>query len=339
MPVRVYKCTRCSQITQIEWVTGTQPKCKCGSNQLQRISFQQVATTPPPSPPTIPTAPPMGDFTPPSGSPPKPGGLSLLQGIQASKVGKLDPTTGARFVNRNALDQSAYDRYWTQATASLPPMNAVTPGSREEVAKVIRCVVNNCKATSVGGRQIDFFFGGQKYLFKGLVTVDLTLPLSEMAKGQCRPAEHGNSNTSWGNIESQLPVWVGDEKITYLEFGWRYRVPQSLMKNSRTRDGRNIPFIEVTTATGGEVDFGKKSAIARRINSDGGTIEAGLRLVISSWGYLFFSNTHYRSFLIYDPSSEKWKAYGETKNADVSWYQSGEKNPNWILPVSAPGYW
>lgn len=334
MPVRVYKCSRCSKVTQIEWVGGMQPKCPCGSTQLQRITLQSLA----PTTPAIPQAPPIGGLKLPT-SPPKVGGPSLLDGIKASKVGQLDAATGARHVNRDAMDRQAYDRYWGQAKDSLPPNAVVAARTQEEVNTFVRCVVNGCKVTSLPNRQIDLFFGGRKYLLKSRVTVDLTLPLAEMAAGKCRPAEHGNANSAFGNMGGILPRWVGSERVTYLEFGWLLRVPPSLRKISRSRDGRDIPYVEVTDEDGRDVDFGVKTAIARRIANDGGKLEAGLRLVISSWGYLFFSNTHYRSFLIYDPMNEAWKAYGAAKTADISWYDKGAGHSDWILPVSAPGYW
>jgi DNA-directed RNA polymerase subunit RPC12/RpoP len=348
MPVRVYKCSKCSKITQIEWKTGMQPKCPCGSNQLQRVAFKSSTPTPPPvvttpvvTTPVIPEAPPIGDLKLPKSTAFKLSGKTLLQELQASKVGKLDATTGARYVSRNALDQAAYDRYWGQATTALPTKAPVVSGTQEEVSEIIRCVVNNVKVKTLSNLWIDFFFRGRKYYLKDQVNLDLTLPLSEMAKGKCRPAEHGNTNTAFGNMDLQLPTRVQGEVITYLEFGWRYKVPDHLVKTSQNRStGRSYRYVEVRDERGNVVtDFGFQQAVAKRILDDGGTIEAGLRLVISSWGYLFFSNTHYRSFLIYDPVGEKWKQYGETKNADASWYHSGELNRNWILPVSAPGYW
>jgi len=335
MPVRVYKCSRCSKVTQIEWASGMQPKCPCGSNQLQRITLQSQAS----ATPSIPKAPPIAGLKPPGASPPMVGGPSLLAGIKASKVGQLDAATGARYADRGAMDRQAYDRYWGQAIDNLPPDAVVAPGTQAEVNTFVRCVVDSCKVTSIPNRQIDLFFGGSKYLLKSRVTVDLTLPLSEMAAGKCRPAEHGNANTSFGNMGGILPRWVGAERVTYLEFGWRLRVPPGLRKISRSRDGRDIPYIEVTDEDGRDVDFGIKVGIGRRVANDGGTLEAGLRLIISSWGYLFFSNTHYRSFLIYDPMNREWKPYGPDKTADVSWYDKGAGHADWILPVSAPGYW
>lgn len=360
MPVRVYKCDRCKAVTQVQWVSGMQPKCKCGATPplLKRVPFKPPVTPPVVKiepPPTIPTAPPLPSLTAKTPKPVnpahqkfieaqknfKPSGKSLLEELQASKVGVFDSETGARTINRTSLDNNAYQRYWAEARSQLPTKVDVVAGSQAEVSDVVRCVVNNVQAKSIHNVSIDFIFRGRKYYLANTVSIDLSLPLTEMASGKCRPFEHSNSNTTFGNRDQLLPIEVGTEDVSYLEFGWRYAVPNHLIKTSRnSRTNQTYRYTEVLDSNRKFVDnFGLQQDIAKFIMNNGGTLEAGLRLVISDWGYLFFTHTHYRSFYIYDPVNHKWVAYGETKNADESWYHSGEPNSNWILPIGAPNYW
>jgi len=356
MPIRVYKCQKCQLVSSIGFQAGQTPRCKCGSGDLRRVAFEGTATPPTPSVPPAPRMPAPsilpGSATPRPAHPSHekflaqqaravPSGKGLLAELKASKVGVLDRATGARTVNRNAMNNQAYQRYWAQARAALPGRDASVAGTQAEVQDVIRCVVNNVKVTSIADVWIEFLFRGDRYYLPQRVTVDLSLPLAEMAAGRCRPSEHGNANTTFRNRDQDLPTRVGDEAVTYREFGWRYRLPASMLKESTNRQtGRRYEYVDVLDANGRAVsDFGLKSQIGRRIADDGMTVDAGLRLVISDWGYLFFTATHYESFLIYDPARETWKAYSERQNAGASWYRTGEPNKNWILPVSAPGYW
>lgn len=356
MPIRVYKCQKCQLVSNVEFQSGQTPRCKCGSGDLRRVAFEGTAKPTAPSvpqAPSIPTPPPLpgpGAHRPAHPKHEKflaqqaravPSGKGLLAELKASKVGVLDKATGARTVNRNAMNNHAYQRYWAQAQAALPGRDASVAGTQAEVKDVIRCVVNNVTVKSIADVWIAFLFRGTKYYLPQKVTVDLSLPLAEMAAGRCRPSEHGNANTMFRNRDEDLPTRVGDEAVTYLEFGWRYRVPPAMLKVSTNRQtGRRYDYVDVLDANRRAVtDFNLKSQIGRRIADDGMTVDAGLRLVISDWGYLFFTATHYESFLIYDPARETWKPYSERTNAGVSWYRSGEPNKNWILPVSAPGYW
>jgi hypothetical protein len=288
----------------------------------------RVSLTPEPQVPKIPLPPPkpLNPFSQPS----------FLQELKASKVGILDPTTGARYANRTNLNQNAYDHYWGQAMSELPEKDNSVNGTQAEVSRIVRCVVNSVKSKIIFNLWLDMLYRGRRYYLPTTQNVDLSMPLGEMAGGKCRPFEHGNANTAYGNRGNPLPLKVGTENVTYLEFGWRYRVPPRLI--SRTANG--IAFIDVLDDQKRAFrDLQLKSGIYRRINDDGGTMEAGLRLIISDWGYLFFTNTHYREFLIYDPEEDKWVDYHRTRSADRSYYEQGAPNKNWILPVSAPGFW
>jgi hypothetical protein len=365
MPVRVYKCLKCQQVSQVEFQPGSNPRCKCGSEQLKRVAFDASATTvarPVVVPPTVVT--PGAPVVPPAPTGPmaaavkkpvnpahqaflaqqaktKPSGQGLLAELRASNVGVLDPTTGARTVNRNRMDNRAYQRYWEQARTSLPRRDDSVAGTQAAVADVIRCVVADVKKKSIANVEIDFMYQGRKYYLPARVTVDLTLPLAELAAGKCRPYEHGRSNTEYGNRQSDLPFQVGDEDVSYLEFGWRYRIPASavVMRGPANRRVERVPVLDANhQAVGAQ----RETDIYNWIRANNCTVEAGLRLVISDWGYLFFTSTHYRSFLIYDHSHEEWRpytTYSRNDSADASWYDRGEQNANWILPVTAPGYW
>ena len=121
---------KCNQINQITYKTGTNPTCPCGSVQLSRVTFTPV-TAPPLAPPVIaqaePVIPEAPEFAPSvkAASKPlkpahkqvldalasvKPSGMSLAEELKASKVGKLDQATGARFVNRDKMNTAALDR-------------------------------------------------------------------------------------------------------------------------------------------------------------------------------------------------------------------------------------
>jgi hypothetical protein len=364
MPFRVYQCMKCNLVSQIEFQPGMQPRCKCGSGPLKRVAFNASASTPPPvvtipaavanlPVSTIPKAPALPTVGPAKPANPahaaflaqqakvKPSGKGLLAELQASTVGVLDAATGARTVNRNQMDNNAYQRYWAQARSSLPARDASVAGTTAAVADVIRCVVAGVKQKLIANVEIDFMYRGAKYYLPNRVSVDLSIPLSEMAAGKCRPYEHGNSNFTFANKKSDLPFSVGDEDVSYKEYGWRYKIPQGavvLRGQGRNRYER-VPVLDSARRP---VTAQRETEIYNWIRQNNCSVEAGLRLVISDWGYLFFTSTHYRSFSIYDHAHEGWRTYStysRTDSADDSWYDRGEQNKNWILPVDAPGYW
>jgi hypothetical protein len=325
VPTRVYQCKSCNLTSSITWTPPATPRCVCKSAQLVRVALTPEPVT---ATPEVPKTPPQ---------PLKPlSQPSFLQELKASKVGILDPATGARYANRTNLNQNAYDHYWGQAMSGLPAKDNSVAGTQAEVSRIVRCVVNSVTSKIIPNLWLDLMFRGRRYYLPTRQNVDLTLPLGEMAAGKCRPFEHGNANTAYGNHGNPLPLKVGTENVTYLEFGWRYRVPPGLISSTKT----GTRFIDVLDENKGQFrDMPLKSGIFRRINDDGGTMEDGLRLIISDWGYLFFTNTHYREFLIYDPEKGKWLDYHRAGTADRSYYEQGAPNKNWILPVSAPGYW
>ena len=344
LTLRAYLCLTPACGTTFQAVPSSQITCPtCGRAQVKRVQLtvtsaatttSTAATAPSPTIPVPPKAPPPPTF---KAAPTASGPVnSLAQQLQESKVGVLDPATGARTVDRVALAQNAHDRAWDLANATLPAKQHA-PSAQAEVQALIRHVVNNVTATSVPQVTISFLLpapfmgpGRHELTLAQRVTLDLSLPLREMARGVCRPVEHGNANTTFGNYQRMLPAYIEGEEIHYLEFGWRYPVPASA--TAMTPAGKRM--LKLTNA-----DQGLGVFAATKVAQDGYTVDAGLRLVISEWGYLFLTTDHYRSFRIYDPVHAQWVKHGEKKQADASWYQRGEPNETRKVPVSAPRYW
>jgi hypothetical protein len=143
----------------------------------------RVSLTPEPQVPKIPLPPPkpLNPFSQPS----------FLQELKASKVGILDPTTGARYANRTNLNQNAYDHYWGQAMSELPEKDNSVNGTQAEVSRIVRCVVNSVKSKIISNLWLDMLYRNRRYYLPTKQNVDLSLPLGEMAAGKCRPFEHG----------------------------------------------------------------------------------------------------------------------------------------------------
>ena len=210
---------------------------------------------------------------------------------------------------------------------------------------MLRCLTNNVKVKTINDLTIDFFSRGRHYKLRNKVNLDLTLPLSEMARGKCRPTEHANANTEFANNASTLPTKVQGEVVKYKEFGWHYMIPEGLYGK---RQGRY--YLELLDFDSGASVLAKdQESVAWSVRNNGSRVEAGLRLIMSDWGYLFFTNTHYRTFKIYDPeannSGGEWKDYERPVDdenyyisADKSWYHSGQAKAT-LLPANSPAYW
>jgi hypothetical protein len=363
MPTRAYLCAKCNQINQITYKAGTNPTCPCGSGTLSRVTFAPVSASPPviaDAGPVIPDAP---AFTPSvkAASAPlkpahkkvldalasvKPSGKSLAEELKASKVGKLDQATGERFANRDRMNATALDRARALAAAALPARaQDVALKTQASVDMMLRCLTNNVKVKTINDLTIDFFSRGRHYKLRNQVNLDLTLPLSEMARGKCRPTEHGNANTEFANNASMLPTKVQGELVNYKEFGWHYMIPERLYGK---RQGRYCLEL-LDFDSGASVSAKDQESIAWSVRNNGSRVEAGLRLIMSDWGYLFFTNTHYRTFKIYDPEANNggggWKDYERPVDdenyyvtADKSWYHSGQAKAA-LLPANSPAYW
>jgi hypothetical protein len=352
LALRAYQCLHAACGAAFQAAPSDRVTCtKCGRANVKRVRLAaaspQTASKAPVAPP--PVAVPAAKGIPSAPKPPampakpvaKPGVApkgpvpSLAQQLQQSKVGVFDAKSGARTINRDQLDRNAYDRAWNLADQSLPEQLAA-PSAQAEVASLIRHVVNGVQQKQITDVTLSFllhipFKGGMQSLtLANRVTVDLSLPLTEMARGVCRPLEHANANSTFGNHARILPEYVQGERVHDLEFGWRYPLPQNAFYTTRSRK-RALRLVGMDEGTG--------IFAAARVATSGDTVDAGLRLVISEWGYLFLTTDHYRSFRMYDPVHEKWVAYGETKNASASWYNRGEDDSSWMLPVSAPRYW
>jgi hypothetical protein len=264
-----------------------------------------------------------------------------VEQLQASKVGLRDAKTGARYANPKMLSARGENEAWDKATAKLPVR------TDPAVADIVRCIANNVKIKSFPNVRLGFplYFPYRKademvYL-PGRYTIDLSLPLDEMAKGKCRPTEHARANTSWGNVNNDLPSKIGGMRVNYLEFGWKFPVPASKFVS---RGPKHAPkqVLLVEKASGAAYDdMGDLNFVAKRVREEASVIDPGLRFVVSDCGHLFFTHDHYRTFFLYDPTADdekgKWKPYKERKNAGASWYDRGRSASP--LPVSSSWWW